>query len=177
MKHLIFYRYGSPNRISLANGDVFDSIGVLKDGPREIWRSNHVNTDSTQGYKGGRLAAGAYFGIVGYRANGKRVIKLFNHPAHDPLTQITRADQLTAGDMTLPSEIPNPNHNYQHVIQYVQVHSCGYRGAALPSTDWSRGCITVLETGGEYDDLMKQLAEDEVIMVSLINPTNKPEKE
>jgi hypothetical protein len=178
MKHLIVQRYNSPDPFTLENkdggaGDVFDSTAVLMDGKDELWRSAHVNTDATQGYKGGRLAAGAYFGIVGFRANGKRVIKLFDHPAHDPLVDIKTADQLTVKDMTLPSEIPNPNHNYAYIVQYCQVHSCGRKGGPLPSWDWSHACLTVLDTDGEYDDLMKQVQDDEILMVTLQTPTTE----
>jgi hypothetical protein len=180
MKLLTVYRYNSPDPYRLAgkdgqDGDVFDSVGVLTDGAEVLWQSDHVNTDATHGYKGGRLACGAYFGIVGYRANGKRVIKLFQHPAHEPITQIKTADQLTVQDMTLPSEIPNPNHGYQYVIQYVQVHSSGSKGGPEPTWDWSHGCITVYNHDGEYDELMKCLVDNEIIMVELKNPTDKPQ--
>ena len=171
MKHLFIYRGQSSKNFKCTNGDIYDSAARLQDharfGPVDIWHSEFVNTDSTGGYKGGKLAKGEYYGIIGYRADkdgikGKRVIKLFTAPAEFDFSKIT-ANDLTMQMMTLPSEIPNPNHSNLLVIQHVQVHDGGQ------SWDFSHGCITVYRHS-PHDDwkrLMDNLADNETIKVIL----------
>lgn len=167
MKELTVLRGLNLDPLKLESGDVFDSSAVLRDGSGFSWRSDHVNTDATLGYQGGRLALGNYYGIVGYRANGKRVIKLFRADI-TRLGEIKTADDLNIDDMTLRSEIPNKNHEYSFIVQYVQVHSCGMKNGPEPTWDWSHACITVYNHNGEYDDLMAVLQDNEIITVNLI---------
>jgi len=169
MKTLKIYRGQSTKNFTCTNGDTYDSTATLEDqfkfGPVGLWFSEYVNTDSTQGYKGGKLAKGEYYGIVGYRqpkegaAQGKRVIKLFMPVGAMP----TRYDQLTVEMMTLLSEIKNPNHNNLPVIQYCQVHDGGQ------SWDWSHGCLTIYRNSphNDWERLMTLLADNEIINIIL----------
>jgi len=172
VKHLFIYRGQSDKNFTCTNGDVYDSSATLEEparfGPVDIWHSEYVNTDSTEGYKGGKLAKGEYYGIVGYRQPkagediGKRVIKIFQAPDGFDFTKITAAD-LTVTMMTLPSEIPNPNHSNLPVIQYVQVHDGGQ------SWDFSHGCLTIYRNSPQEDwkRLMELLKDNEIIKINL----------
>ncbi len=166
MKSLYLRRGRSENPVGLDNGDWYDSTGeMFLESGHSVWKSDVVNTDSTEGYKGGKLAEGVYFGIVGYRApkpgqdRGKRVITLFQQIGKLPGDY----GDLTIAMMTLPSLIPNPNHDNQHIIQYVQVHDGG------ETWDWSHGCITILNSADyhNFTDLMKLLSDNEIIEIVL----------
>jgi hypothetical protein len=168
MKLLTVFRGQSKVNHKCTNGDVYDSSATLEKpaqfGPVDIWHSELVNTDSTIGYKGGKLAKGNYNGIVGYSAKGKRVIKIFIAP---DLSKIKNYGDLTAEMMTLPSEIPNPNHSNMHIVQYVYVHE-GYR-----TSDGSHACLTIYRyplgtaTVSDCDKLMELLEDNETINIKL----------
>lgn len=166
MKSLYIHRGKSQRPFVCANGDTYDSTGELfNEQGHSLWKSDVVNTDSTAGYKGGKLAEGVYFGIVGYRApkpgqdRGKRVIKLFRQIDTLPKDY----GDLTIAMMTLPSLVPNPNHDNQHIIKYVQVHDGGL------TNDWSHGCLTILDRGGytDFTVLMSRLSDNENIEIIL----------
>lgn len=162
-KVLVFHRGKSPNPFRCENGDVYDSTAVLFRGFDMLYYGERWNTDHTESYKGGRLAKGRYYGIVGPRAkDGLLVIKLFRATA-DELAKIKTHADLTEAMMTLPSEIPNPNHGGKNDIGDVQVHKGGI------TWDWSHGCLTGLNSGGytEFDDLMKHLALNEIVNIFL----------
>lgn len=170
MKHFDIFRGKSTVNHKATNGDVYDSSATLTDdvqnGPRTLWHSELVNTDSTIGYKGGRLAKGNYYGIVGYSAKGKRVIKLFMTSA-TRVQFLEKSEHLTIEMMTVPSEIPNPNHGGAKFMQYVYIHE-GYR-----TTDGSHGCITVYRypliegQSSDWDLLINMLQDNEIITVTL----------
>jgi hypothetical protein len=170
MKRLEITRYNSNNPHTCSNGDVYDSTAILynddENYPAGIWRSDTVNVDSTNGYDGGRLKPGKYYGIVGHRQpkngmDGKRVIKLFLPYSWKNITDYTNAYQLTEQDVTLPSEIPNRNHKYSYQIAYVQIHSGG------ESWDWSHGCITIYDGEKNYSVLMGLVQDNEILEVIL----------
>jgi len=178
-KTLTFYRGQSDKNFTCTNGDVYDSSAILEKsaefGPVDIWHTEYANTDSTvkgangEEYKGGKLAKGEYYGIVGYRAAkpgqeiGKRVIKLFQVPKGFDMAKITKADDLSVKMMTLPSDIPNPNHHDQYIIQYCQIHSGGV------SWDYSHGCLTIYRNSphDDWQRLMDILVDNEIINITL----------
>ena len=169
MKQLIILRGTSPNPYICTGGDKYDSTARLYNGFTNIYWSDFWNTDHTKGYKGGILAKGIYYGIVGPRAkDGKTVIKLFRATA-EQLAKIKTGDDLTIEMMTLPSECPNPNHKSkahpegEYFMQYVQCHAGG------ATWDYSHGCLTALNKDGhqEFDELLKHLDMNETIIVML----------
>lgn len=159
-KILEINRYKSNVNLRCTNGDIYNSTARLLDGDNEIYFSEYVNIDSTRGYKGGRLKPGTYRGIVGTRSNGKTVIKLYIKDSD----KIKTDEDLTAGLMTLPSEIPNPNHDGAFYVQYVYVHAGGL------GWDYSHACLTIVDISEypEFSKLMKLLAMHEKLIVRLI---------
>lgn len=170
-KIMEIYRGKSSVNHKCTNGDVYDSSATLIDpvavGPREIWHSELVNTDHTIGYKGGILAEGEYYGIVGLSSKGKRVIKLFL-ATEKQLAKILTHEDLTAKMMTLPSNVPNPNHGGERWLRYVYIHE-GYL-----TEDGSHGCLTVYRypiapaKTSDYQMLMDVLQDNEIIKVKLL---------
>lgn len=160
MKTLIIIKGGSINPIHLANGDVYDSSCDLVDG-KPIFHSNYVNTDKTVGYAGGILSRGEYYGMKCYRADGTPVIKYFSKKCD--LSKIKTDADIPVEMFTLPSDIPNPNHNGLLIITFVQGHAGGM------TWDWSHGCVTHLNTNGyhEFDKLMACLKDYEIINIIL----------
>ncbi|NTW31070.1 MAG: hypothetical protein HGB12_00275 [Bacteroidetes bacterium] len=140
---------------------------MLDDRGFEIFSSQYVNTDSTNSYKGGRLSCGCYYGIVGYRTSGQRVIKLFSSKAD--ITKIKTDRDIPDSMFALSSDIPNSNHDNAYYIEYVQIHSGG------TSWDYSHGCVSVLNYGlnpngkkyEEFDRLMSFLKDNEIIIIKL----------
>lgn len=167
MRVIEIKRGASPVPIVLSNGDKYNSTLTLIDNGKEIYHTDKVNTDATNGYKGGELSEGVYYGIVGYRWNqklnnwnGKRVIKLFRNNVN--LARIRDHTSLSVDDLTLPSKKPNPNNNGQSIIRYVQIHDGGM------DWDWSHGCITILNTTySDYNRLMGMLKDNEIVAVKL----------
>jgi hypothetical protein len=160
MKTLEIYRGKSKVNLKLPNGDVYDSSATLHDHDLRVgyWHSEYVNTDSTVGYNGGRLAKGTYYGIVGKSAKGKRVIKLFQ-ACPDIAKKLRSAEQLTAAMMT---------HGGKYYVQYVYIHGGGL------SWDFSHACISALDRllpkqkkPTEYGRLMDTLKDNELITISL----------
>lgn len=185
MKSIIIKRGASKDPIRLKNGDLYDSIlEVYDDAGEKRFVSNHVNTDSTNGYRGGKLLEGTYYGIAGRRWNeakqnwmGKRIIALFLWSHDDAvnerrLARIKSFKDLRPEDTILPSAIPNPNHGGARQIQYVQIHDGGV------GWDYSHGCITILNAEsiggklvdgrGEYSEFRDMFEEDEICIVQLI---------
>jgi hypothetical protein len=128
---------------------------------RAVWHSELVNTDKTEGYKGGILSLGNYYGIVGLRTDGKRVVKVFSGATD--LTGIKSDLYVPNAAWVLPSDIPNPNHAGKKIITYVQVHAGGL------SWDYSHGCITILNAPpyDEFTRLMRNLDNNEIIKIKL----------
>lgn len=169
-KILEIYRGKSTVNLKCTNGDIYDSSATLRAtggaGPWAVWHSELVNTDHTIGYKGGILAEGEYYGIVGYSSKGKRVIKLFL-ATDEQLAKIKTHEDLTAEMMTLPSNVPNPNHGGERWLRYVYIHE-GYR-----TEDGSHGCLTIyrypIEPAkvSDYQMLMDSLQDNEIINIKL----------
>lgn len=145
----------------LKNGDKYDSTGTLFINGKAIWQSELINTDKTAGYKGGRLALGEYYGIVAFRGNGARVIKLFDGNAD--LERIRTDSDILPHQYTLPSMIPNPNHGGMPIISFVQIHPGGL------SWDFSHGCLTILNAPpyNEFNRLMQHLQTNDKLSVIL----------
>jgi hypothetical protein len=167
MKTLVIRRGASPDPYTLENGDVYDSTGELIEVGETLWQSNHVNTDSTINYHGGKLAPVDCLGMVGYKtsASGKRTraILLFHllKPSDPfPVSQVHVTEEMKI----LPSLIPNPNHNNEKWMSHIWVHPGGL------FWDWSEGCQTVLEANPDYEFtcLMSHLVDNEVINFKLI---------
>ena len=164
LKSLIIHRGGSLEPFICANGDKYDSSARLQAGYNLIYLSDKWNTDHTEGYKGGILAKGAYYGIVAPRAkDGKMVVKVF-HGTAEQVVKVQTDAYLTEPMLTLPSEIPNPNHGGRAIIQYVQIHAGGV------SWDFSHGCLTALNSGGfnEFDKFMSLLRLNEKLHIILL---------
>jgi len=163
MKKIEIYRGKDGTGYTCTNGDVYDSsLTLFAESGEELYTTYDVNTDSTKNYKGGILAPGLYYGIVGYRSNKKRVIKLFSGTTD--ISKIKDDSFLTEAMLTLPSTIPNPNHGKKKVIAHVQIHAGGI------SWDFSHGCITILNDPDhkEYDKLMELVVDNEILVVHLI---------
>lgn len=167
MKSLYIHRGKSQRPFVCANGDTYDSTGELfNEQGHSLWKSDHVNTDHTTEYKGGKLLEGIYRGIVGDRktSSGKlkrgiRVYQLLRPTDVPPVS----ADAVTMEMLKLPSKIPNPNHAGKFYIEGVWVHSGGV------SWDFSHGCLSVLEKEPEqeYTKLMSCVADNENIEIIL----------
>ena len=162
MKKITIDRYKSSKPLILANGDKYDStLALISEDGVILFYSELVNTDHTNSYRGGILNEGGYYGIVGYRNNGNRVIKLFSTGAD--ITKIKTDKDINGCYMFLPSKVSNPNHNGKKIISYVQIHGGGL------SWDYSHGCITLPNFSGfsEFDKLMKNINNNEILTVSL----------
>lgn len=169
LKILELARGQSKDVVKCKNGDLYDSQATLMDwSGKQIYQSQHWNTDKTVGYAGGRLAKGTYFGIVGYRPvtwqlEQLRVVKLFAAGELDP-ANIKSENDIPEKYWTLPSDIPNPNHDGAMIITYVQCHPGSL------TWDWSHGCQTALNYGGytDFDRFIELLGDNEVIIVRLV---------
>lgn len=123
IKRIFILKHGCNNPIILENGDKYDSVLEIYDNNKLIYVSYRVNVDPTNGYRGGEVAEGTYWGLKRKRDNGMTVIHLYTDP--------------TMKNDRLPSVKPNPNHNNAYVIQAVQIHTGGLKW------DGSHGCITI----------------------------------
>jgi hypothetical protein len=131
---LIVRRYGSPWPKVLKNGDKYDStIDVYDRLGRHLHHVPYTNTDHTRRYRGGVLMPGQYNGITGPH-RGKPALWLYR----DSAGKAQRWQDITLDMRTLPSLIPNPNHNGRHQMTYINCHPGGREW------DWSHGCLTVL---------------------------------
>lgn len=150
--------------VQLNNGDKYDSCADLLVNNTPLWSSNVVNTRATNGYAGGKLAKGLYYGIKGKRANGTEVIKLFSHDVD--ITKIKSESEIPEKAWRLPSSQANPNHQYQFYLEFVQVHGGGgsYGGAGW---NWSHACLTILNESSDFTRLLKLLDYGEIIEVNL----------
>jgi len=123
--------------------DTFDSAALIinsETGAQE-YRTEWANTDPYETYKGGRLSIGTYAYICGNkRDNGKKVLYVFDSKYFDTIKD---SKDLTIKMRTLPSEIPNPNHDNEPIIDCVLVHGDGLEGG------WSQGCMTIHPTDWE----------------------------
>ena len=168
-KILELARGQSKDIVKCENGDLYDSQATLMDWDgKQLYQSQHWNTDKTVGYAGGRLAKGTYYGIVGYRPvtwqpEPLRVVKLFASGELDP-EKITNENQIPLKDWTLPSDIPNPNHDGAMIIDFVQCHPGSLKW------DWSHGCQTALNYSGytDYDNFIKLLKDNEIIIIRIV---------
>ena len=149
MKTLLLCRGKSQRPYPLPNGDVYDSTGELVDqAGASLWKSDHVNTDSTVTYKGGMLAPISCLGIVGDRITStgakKKGILLFQllRPYDVPPVSV---DEVSEQMKILPSLIPNPNHNNERWVSHVWVHAGGI------TWNFSHACQTVLEKEPERE--------------------------
>lgn len=123
VKRIFILKHGCSTPVRLANGDVYDSILELYENNKLLYVSYRVNVDPTNGYRGGEISAGVYFGLKRKRDNGMTVIHLY--------------EDATMKNDKLPSVKPNPNHDGAYVIQAVQIHVGGTKW------DGSHGCITI----------------------------------
>ena len=164
MKTIEIYRYDLTHPLVLANGDTYDSrIRVLDDAGTVLRNVDFVNTDATVNYCGGRLSYGDYYAIRGpHGKTGYPALWIFK--SQNPASVHELVD-VTAEMLTLPSEIPNPNHGGERIITEVHIHKGGL------TWDYSHGCITIAT-----DDLLRDnwtpfialFPEGEVIRVRLI---------
>jgi hypothetical protein len=131
----------------LANGDRYDGrikvySGYSEDTPvaglKELAIIPFVNGDHTEGYAGGKLAAGDYYFIVGLHKSRYKALFVFDRDSEKDALRLNGYQDLSLEDRTMPSAIPNPNHNNQHIIVAVNVHKGGL------NWDWSHGCITIV---------------------------------
>jgi len=134
LKRIFILKHACSNPLVLENGDKYDSILELYDGNKVVYMSHRVNVDPTNGYRGGEISAGVYWGLKRKRDNGMTVIHLY-------------ADETLKNDK-LPSVKPNPNHNGAYVIQAVQIHVGGTKW------DGSHGCITIHPIDWKYFERM-----------------------
>lgn len=173
MKHLSIYRGKSKDPFTCTNGDVYDSSGVLVEDDTAIdtriaWTSEHINTDFTEHYKGGILQEGTYYGIVGFRSTGKRVIKLFAMEVEGKplgIKKIKDDSFIPWKAYILPSIVSNPNQNGRFEMEAVELHDGGI------TWDFSHGCLTVLNDPAhkEFDLLKMLLRDNEIIKISVIH--------
>jgi hypothetical protein len=162
MKRILINRGKSPKPIILDNGDKYDSVlKLIEDNESVLFHSDFVNTDHTNGYKGGILKEGSYYGILGTRSTGMKVVKLFSRNAD--INHIKTANDIAVADYVLPSKVSNPNHNGKKIMSYIQIHGGGL------SWDYSHGCITLPNYSGynEFDKLIKLLDMNEIVLVEL----------
>jgi len=137
------YRGGSETPITLKNGDKYDSrIEVYDERGAIIFRCDKVNTDPTVNHKGGIIAPMVGNFICDYHTGiGKikpyKALIIFNICSEKRFLSVLTKDDLTDGERTFKSTIPNPTHDGRYEISYVNVHRGGY------NEDVSRGCITI----------------------------------
>ena len=156
MKLVEIIRGGNPYPWKLANGDQYDSILNIYDGFVDhntvsgltlIDTIPFVSTVPSVGVqaKSGKLAAGNYFFIVGTHKDKYTALNLVNKiPVPADHTQLDDDIQ------TLPSAIPNPNHDGKMIIEAVHVHRGDYGLSGPDSWSWSEGCMTVVYGDGIY---------------------------
>jgi hypothetical protein len=174
-KNLLIIRGQSKYNFKCDNGDVYDSSSRLYDiNGIILHESEFVNTDSTNGYKGGKLAPIQCYAISGwrnvsYQKEPIRVLKFFKLLDGQKIEDITNENVLTEKNFTLESSIPNSNHNNEMIVTFVQGHPGGQQW------DWSHSCQTWLNFGNyngkpirEFDELMKNIKDGEIITVQLI---------
>jgi hypothetical protein len=169
LKILEFRRGQSKQPVICENNDVYDSEAELFDfSGKSLYISEHWNTDSTKGYNGGKLAKGTYFAIKGkrtvsYHPDPIDVLKIFS-PEGIEIENIKSEDDIPEKNWTLPSEIPNPNHENKMIMDFVQVHSGGLKW------DYSWGCLTGLNVNGyvSFDVLNRLIADKEIVIIRLV---------
>lgn len=162
MKTLILEKGKSTKNFKCLNGDVYDSVcRLIDEWQNQVYYSEYANVDHTTGYKGGIAAPGKYYGIVGDRPDGKQVIAVFKHDTD--ISKIKSIRDLTEKMVTLISICPNPNHDGEFVVTFVQVHGGG------KSWDFSHACWTLLNQGGiyDFDRLMDLLKDGEILEIEL----------
>ena len=160
MKTIIIGRGESIENKVLKNGDVLDSdINVRDANEVLLYECENVNTDPTTGYKGGILAEGEYFAIYHWHKGKYPALKIFNQVDVERLERIKRSSNLTRAERTLPSNVGNPNHKGEFIIQDVNIHKCG------DNSDWSHGCITIYYRN--WDEFMKCFEVGEIVRVIL----------
>jgi len=166
-KKLDIIRGGSTINKKCENGDVYDSKAILtNEVGKLIYSSEYWNTDSTTGYNGGRLQKGIYYAIkskktVTWQTDPIDCLKLFSFMTNKD--KIKTANDLSEKALTLPSEIPNPNHEGRKIVTFVQCHPGSLKW------DWSHACMTALNYSGftEFDRLMSCLTDNEIIVLEL----------
>jgi hypothetical protein len=152
------------------NGDIYDSMSILTNEQGKILNiSQYVNTDHTEGYRGGILMPDLYYARSGLRKvdwtnQPLKVLRMFDHNVD--IAKIHSDADLTEKMKTLPSRIPNPNHDGKEEMSDVQCHP----GNEI--WDWSHGCLTWLNYGrnsGGWDRIMYFIPEGEIIEVEVID--------
>jgi hypothetical protein len=160
MKFMKISRGKSTNPMTLVNNDKYDStMDICQDG-KIIYHSDLVNTDPTllDQAKGGLLAPGQYYGIVGTKQYGQKAIWLFDKSTD--LDKINTRNDLTDDMVTLPSLKPNQSAGGAMTMQYILIHMGGYR------QDYSEGCMTVHPD--DWARLLPLLAINEKVLVQLV---------
>ena len=138
MKTIKVYRGGSKSPKKLPNGDLYDSaLEVLDQKGNALFRSELVNTDPTTGFKGGILSAGNYYFIIGMHKGKYAAPILFKLVDDKRFERIKQKNDLTIGERTFPSKIPNPVQKDKKIMTCVNIHKGGN------SSDFSNGCITI----------------------------------
>lgn len=132
---------GHDNPIVLANGDAYDGLLEVLNDKGKIQATFHTNTDPTNTYNGGEIAAGEYIYKKHVRTDGRIVYNLYTKD----------------GSNILPSVKPNKNHKGKKIIQAVQIH-CGGR-----MWDGSHGCITIPPT--EWWAFRQSIEDEGVVIV------------
>ena len=148
------------------NNDLYDACAALYnfDGT-PLWNSQYISTRATNGYNGGQLSKGTFWGIVDYRDFGQmvriRVIKLFD--AITNIHNIKTAADIPEEAYALKSDIQNPNHGGAYYVSEVQIHPGGI------TQNYSHACQTILNTppAHEFDNLMIHFNDNEILIVQL----------
>jgi hypothetical protein len=165
MKIIEIIRGGQKNPIQLKSGDVYDSkINVYSDNGELLHTQIHVNTDFTAGYKGGILAEGAYYAIIGmHKGQYKAPMMLDCNPSEIDLVKDWQ--KIPDKYRIMPSLIGNPNQNNKKIITAVNSHKGG-----TGEWDWSHGCITIYSD--YWHDFIKLFEFNEICVVNLIRSTD-----
>lgn len=162
MKIIKVRRGASKAQYKTTEGDVYTDTCEVIDSKTAgvVYFTDYCNSDPTVGYKGGRIANGIYYAIVGIHKGKYPAFKIFNPVPEDRLKKIRSENDLTEADRTLPSDIPNPNHDGKCIIQCVNIHKGG------AGWDWSHGCITILLDN--YDRFMTHFEMNEIAIVEVM---------
>ena len=152
MKKIKIVKKASQTPILLKNGDKYDGVLQVLDKDDKLLVELHCNTDPTNGYQGGEVAAGEYIAKRVTRRDGRTAYHLYTQDGSD----------------ILPSTRPNPNHNGKMVIQAVQIHIGGL------NWDGSHGCITI--PPAEFADFLAAMGGEKEATVEILEKIAQQEQ-
>ena len=172
MKEFVLGRGKSTINYKCDNGDVYDSIGQLYDDKGNLlYFSEYWNTEHTENYAGGKLSKGPYYGLCDmakfdYKPEPVKIVRVFAEFPGMDLTKIKSRDNIPDSAWSLPSDIPNPNHDGALLVTYILLHEGGYRW------NYSHCCQTALnyskdDKTHEFDRFIQYLSVGEIIKIRL----------